>query len=211
MTKPSFFTIFISKNLWLEVGKWLFGYLPERVQSTAWCQKLRIDQTKILTPRSALYSLRKVLKLPFPQNKKKSQNSRNSRTGSRKSVIWVPSGTITEHCLVPKVAPCLDEDFGTKQCSVIVPEGTEIAISAKSKNRKNAEKSWTGSRKSVICVPIATSTEHCLVPKVAPWPDEDFGTKQCSVIVPEGTEIAISAKWKNRKIAKNLWLEVENR
>ena len=77
MTKPSFFTIFISKNLWLEVGKWLFGHLPERVQSTAWCQKLRIDQTKILTPRNALYSLRKVLKLAFPQNKKNRKNEEN--------------------------------------------------------------------------------------------------------------------------------------
>ena len=96
---------------------------------------------------------------------------------------------------MPKVAPCLDEDFGTKQCSVIVPEGTEIAISAKSKNRKNAEKSWTGSRKSVICVPIATSTEHCLVPKVAS--DETFGPKQCLVLVAIGTEIAISAKSQN--------------
>ena len=80
---------------------------------------------------------------------------------------------------MPKVAPCLDEDFGTKQCSVIVPEGTEIAISAKSKNRKNAEKSWTGSRKSVICVPIAAST------------------KQCLVLAAIGTEIAISAKSQN--------------
>ena len=59
------------------MGKWHFGHLPERVQSTAWCQKLRIDQTKILTPKSALYSLRKVLKSAFPQNKKNRKIAEN--------------------------------------------------------------------------------------------------------------------------------------
>ena len=53
--------------------------------------------------------------------------------------FWTPSGTITEHCLVPKVAS--DETFGTKQCLVLVAIGTEIAISAKSQNCNNSLKS----------------------------------------------------------------------
>ena len=40
--------------------------------------------------------------------------------------ISVPSGTIAEHCLVPKSSSRQGATFGTKQCSVIVPEGTQI-------------------------------------------------------------------------------------
>ena len=45
--------------------KWQFRHLPERVQSTTWCQKFRLIKAQLLAPRSALYSLRKVLKLPI--------------------------------------------------------------------------------------------------------------------------------------------------
>ena len=105
------------------------------------------------------------------------------------TAFWTPSGTITEHCLVPKSSSGQDATFGTKQCSVIVPEGTQIAISAKEKKSQKSRNSPTGSRKSVIWVPSGTITEYCLVPKSSSGQGASFGTKQCSVIVPEGTQI----------------------
>ena len=59
-----------------------------------------------------------------------------SRTVSTKSVILVPSATSTKHYLVPKVSFDQGATFGTKQCLVLVAEGTDFAKTAKSNNRK---------------------------------------------------------------------------
>ena len=37
--------------------KWRFRYLPVRLQSTAWCQNLRLVKEQLLAPSSARYSL----------------------------------------------------------------------------------------------------------------------------------------------------------
>ena len=57
--------IFCNFAIFFILRKCRFEYLPERVQSTFWCQNLRLVNTQLLTPSNALYSLRKVLKLPI--------------------------------------------------------------------------------------------------------------------------------------------------
>ena len=46
-------------------------------------------------------------------------------------------------------------------------------------------------------VPSATSTKHCLVPKVASDRGANFGTIQCLVLVAKGTDFVKTAKSKN--------------
>ena len=106
--------------------KWQFRHLPERVQSTTWCQKFRLIKAQLLAPRSALYSLRKVLKLPIFCFQSEIFFAILRFFYFAEMAISAPSRTITEHCLVPKSSSSQGATFGTKQYSVIVPEGTQI-------------------------------------------------------------------------------------
>ena len=105
--------------------------------------------------------------------------------------ISVPSGTITEHCLVPKSSSGQGATFGTKQCSVIVPEGTQITDFLLPVREFLEFCDFFYFAEMAIWVPSGTITEHCLVPKSSSGQCATFGTKQCSVIVPEGVQNSI--------------------
>ena len=103
--------------------------------------------------------------------------------------ISVPSGTITEHCLVPKSSSGQGATFGTKQCSVIVPEGTQITDFLLPVRDFLEFCDFLYFAEMAIWVPFATSTRHCLVSKVSSAQDATFDTKQCLVLAAIGTQI----------------------
>ena len=105
--------------------------------------------------------------------------------------ISAPSRTITEHCLVPKSSSSQGATFGTKQYSVIVPEGTQITDFLLPVREFLDFCDFFYFAEMAIWVPSGTITEHCLVPKSSSGQCATFGTKQCSVIVPEGVQNAI--------------------
>ena len=103
--------------------------------------------------------------------------------------FWAPSGASTKHCLVSKVAHWPDEDFDTKQCFVLAPEGTQITNFLLPIRNFFAILRFFYFAEMAISAPSRTITEHCLVPKSSSSQGATFGTKQYSVIVPEGTQI----------------------
>ena len=103
--------------------------------------------------------------------------------------ISVPIAASTRHCLVPKVSSDQDATFGTKQCSVLAAIGTQITDFLLPVQDFSAFLRFFDFAEMAISVPSGTITEHCLVPKSSSGQGASFGTKQCSVIVPEGTQI----------------------
>ena len=103
--------------------------------------------------------------------------------------ISVPIAASTRHCLVPKVSSDQDATFGTKQCSVLAAIGTQITDFLLPVQDFSAFLRFFDFAEMAISVPSGTITEHCLVPKSSSRQGATFGTKQCSVIVPEGTQI----------------------
>ena len=103
--------------------------------------------------------------------------------------IWVPSGASTKHFLVSKSSSGQYATFDTQQCFVLAPEGTQITYFLLPIRDFFAILRFFHFAEMAISVPSGTITEHCLVPKSSSGQGATFGTKQCSVIVPEGTQI----------------------
>ena len=103
--------------------------------------------------------------------------------------ISTPSGASTKHYLVPKVSSDQGATFGTKKCFVLAPEGTQITNFLLPVRYFFAILRFFYFADMVILAPSSTITDHCLVPKSLSGQGATFGTKQCSVIVPEGTQI----------------------